>query len=535
MEQLCKTHQLLAEQDRLVRVPFLIKGRLVVPPALSRAQVEAAFALQDADCRYLKLLQAQVIRQPVIDRRTMQYTGEDLYLVMPEIQPYSLVETDFDALVDGPYRLSVEEVVQYLVAVASAWKASGEVIARVREMTRLTSDQPDLFIDGAFIGLQAGFDPGAARQMIDRELSFWGFPGSQLLDGWVKVDAGAVPGWAAWLAQPGASGRMQALPVQLRALPTRQLHITAGNAPEVPVISALRAILTKSAVVIKSPADCILSGALMALAAAEAVPDHPLTRHLSVVYWHGGDESVERILFSPGAFDRVVVWGAPEAVNSVQSRALFTRVIALNPRYGLSLIGRQAFSADLQPVAWQAALDSMIYNQKACNAALVHYVEGSPEQALQYARCLQEALAGWDESAPQFIPPAVRGLLKRLQRGKYARSTWLVNERHGAFSSGVVLMDDEFDILDHPMCRLVVVRRLDDLRGALRYLHPGVSTVGIFPEEQRLALQDAIAARGVSSILPLGQCDVHFPGQPHDGMVVLSQLVDWKIGSGPGS
>ena len=89
-------------------------------------------------------------------------------------------------------------------------------------------------------------------------------------------------------------------------------------------------------------------------------------------------------------------------------------------------------------------------------------------------------------------------------------------------------MPDEFDVLDHPSCRLVVVRPVPDLDAALRYLHPGVSAVGVYPEERRLHLRDSIAGRGVSSILPLGCCEQVFAGIPHDGMLVLSQLVDWK-------
>ena len=139
-------------------------------------------------------------------------------------------------------------------------------------------------------------------------------------------------------------------------MPTRQLHITAGNAPEVPLISALRAVLTKSAAVIKLPYGATLTGALFSLAAAAATPEHPITQNLSMVYWPGGDESIENILFMPDAFDRIVVWGSPETVASVQSRALFTRTIYLNPRYGVSLIGREAFSGNLEEVAAKASM-----------------------------------------------------------------------------------------------------------------------------------------------------------------------------------
>jgi hypothetical protein len=61
------------------------------------------------------------------------------------------------------------------------------------------------------------------------------------------------------------------------------------------------------------------------------------------------------------------------------------------------------------------------------------------------------------------------------------------------------------------MSRLVVVRPVPKLEEALNYLSRYVSTAGIYPEERRLELRDRIAARGVSSVLPLGSCDPH-PG-----------------------
>jgi hypothetical protein len=304
------------------------------------------------------------------------------------------------------------------------------------------------------------------------------------------------------------------------------LHITAGNSPEVPAASLLRAILTKSAAVIKLPFGATLTGSMLGVAMA-ALPDHPLTQNMSLVYWQGGDESIENPLFRPESFDRIVVWGGPQAVVSIQSRAVYTRTVCFNPRYGVSLIGREAFSGGLEEVGLKASADSMIYNQKACTASLVHYIEGSEEQAGQYAEVLREILHRWDIGVPQFILPHARGQLKRMKRGKYSNARWFLNEKEGEFVSGV-LVTDEFDILNHPLCRLVVVRRVDNLTDALRYLHNGVSTAGVYPEERRLALRDAILARGVSSVFPLGQCERMYSGMPHDGMPVLSQLVDWK-------
>ncbi|MBN1891074.1 MAG: hypothetical protein JW850_23965 [Thermoflexales bacterium] len=539
MERLCQEHGVLIEHDGVVRVPFLVKGELIAPPAITRAEIEAAFAQAEADASYVKTARAQLVRERVIDRTTMRYTGDYLYQVLPPLNPLDVIETDFAKLVRGPYALTVAEILQYLQAIAEALSQGGETAARALELCRRTSEHPDLYLDGAFAAMQTGLDVQAARYAIDNELAVWGMAGSKFLDGWVELPSTVIPGlvplFAQMLPDAAACQPMPDAKPLLRAMPTRQLHITAGNAPEVPMISALRLILTKSAGVVKAPFGTTIPGALLALAAVSAAPEHPLTQHISLVYWQGGDESIESVLFGPGAFDRIVVWGAPDAVASVQSRAVFTKTICFNPRYGISMIGKECFSADatflnVASVAFAAAMDALIYNQKACTASQVQYVEGTQEQVEVFADHLARILAQWDTLAPQFVPPARRGQIKRMQRGRYARAKWLVNSQEGEFASGVVVMPDEFNVLDHPMCRLTVVRRVDDLGAVLPYLHQGVSMVGVYPEERRVELRDLILARGVSSVLPLGQCERFFPGGPQDGMFVLNQLVDWKNG-----
>jgi len=507
LERRIKDLNLLHNDNGVIRVPFLIKGKLIAPPEISRDDLETCFAGADTEVRHLKLQKAQIIREPIIDRSDMKYTGEFLYQIMPLVNSQDLIETNINKLVNGPYNLPVDSILDYLESVKAFFEHNPVLVRQVMEMSRMTSEFPDSFIDSWLTSIYQFIDRKMAREMIDSELTFWGKRGSALLNGWVEV----APSFS------------------VRAMPTRQLHITAGNTPEVPVVSALRAILTKSAAVIKMPFGATLTGSLIAVAIS-SLPQHPVTPNLSLVYWQGGDESIENILFAPNAFDRIVVWGSPDTVNSVHTRVEYTRTVLFNPRYGVSLIGREAFSDDLEKAAELAAADSMIYNQKACNSSLVHYVEGTEEQANLYAGLLGQILRKWDEVRPQFISPSIRGQIKRMRIGKYSNSRWYVNEKEGEFTSGVVVMPDEFDIFDHPMCRLIIVRCIEDLSIALKYIHPGISTVGVYPEERRLKLRDMISAKGASNVLPLGHCERIFAGMPHDGMLVLSQLVDWKNG-----
>jgi hypothetical protein len=514
MKKLCSLNNLLKCEDFLVRVPFLVKGNLVTPPVITRSQIESAFKQFDGKNTCIHLAGAQVLREPIIDRDTMRYTGDYIYQIMPQVNAPDLIETDFDKLASGLYSLNVEDILCYLENILDTILGSSRLLENILETLRLTSDLPDAFLCEWAASLTSSFDRQTALHIIDSELSYMGQPGSTFLDGWVE-------------AYSDNGDREKPC---IRAMPTRQLHITAGNAPEVPVVSILRAVLTKSAAVIKLPYGATLTGALLSLAAAAGAPDHPITKNLSIVYWPGGDESIENVLFGPHSFDRIVIWGSPDAVSSVRSRTPFTKVTSFDPRYGVSLIGREAFENDIEGAVERTASDIMMYNQKACTSSLVQYVEGSLEQAEHFAKLLAAALEQHNIKAPGFTPPSATGQIKRMRRGKYAAGTWYINNYMGNYSSGIMVIPGEFDILDHPMCRLAIVRPVSSLDYALKYMSQNVSTAGVYPENRRLALRDRILARGVSNVLPLGECGKAYPGMPHDGVLALNELVDWKIG-----
>jgi len=244
---------------------------------------------------------------------------------------------------------------------------------------------------------------------------------------------------------------------------------------------------------------------------------------------------VEDVFFGPEAFDRIVIWGAPDAVASVKRRALFTKLVTLNPRYGMSWIGREAFeNDDYKEAARRGAVDTMIWNQKACIASSVHYVEGDDEQVMAYARAVQKELAEWDRVAPNFLDPAAQGQIRRLRRGKLLNAQWLANKqnegdkKNEGVSSVVIVVRGGFDMMDHTLSRMVIVRQVSRLEDALPFLNESVSTVGVFPESRRMELCDRILARGVSTSYPLGMGDRMSTGLAHDGMKVYSELMDWK-------
>ncbi len=515
------------DPEGIVPVPILVKGEMRRPPSLSLGTLQDA--ARDAPAgpggdRRFRCAGAQVLQLA-----PKQDSGP--FLLLPDFDPRDLLEEDAGALSRGLYALPFREVMAYVGALREVLRSAAEAARRATAFTQATSAQHGGEIRLLFEILPELFDPEALAEAVDRELGDGDASGRQYLDGWVAVTAPGTRGVTARQADAllGAPPSPPP-PLRVRAVPTRQLHVTAGNSPLLPLLSLLRAFATKGAAVVKSPAASTAPAALLALAMRAVDAAHPITRHTSLVYWPGGDRRFEDVLFAPGAFDRLVVWGSPETVRSVTARAPFIKTILLNPRYGLSFIGREPVSDAFAAAASRAAVDTLIADQKACTSSLVHFVEGTEDDALRYCRALQEALALWDRAFPRTLPERMVGLLRRLRRQELARAVWFENGPRGAPSSAVVLSPLPFDLSLHPLSRFVVVRRVDDLRDALPALHSGVSALGVYPEERRRDLLDEIAGRGVDKVFPLGEGERAYAGMPHDGMRIASELVRWCSG-----
>ena len=536
----------------LVRVPHLVRGRLVAPPAIGADEARAALAAAGPGATYARVAAregragAQVLRETLVDRATMRARADgDRVLVLPDVDAAALLYEDPGAERAALAAVPFERACALLEDVAEASAPEAPLGRRLRALVSETSDLADVLLDAALATNAAMLRGAAVREVVDRELGVGGVAGSRFLDGWVELDAAGFDGPTAEilteLERRGGGGGAPPARVRpaLRALPTLQIHVTAGNAPVVAPASAARILSTRSGGVVKLPSGAVLPGAALGPALAAAARAHPgaaaLAGGLSLVYWKGGDGCVEERLFEPTVFDRVVVWGAPDAVERIGALAgaAAIRTLTFNPRYGVSLVGREAF-ADARGVggpaaaARRAAADTVIWNQRACIASLVHYVESDEAGALRYAEALRDALAAADAVAPAAPAPAAAGWIQRLRRGALAGARWLpVGGAGRDLRAAVVVVPGPFDLEQHPLSRLVVVRRVDRLEEAVALCHRGVSTAGVYPEARRLALRDALAARGVSNVLPLGGCERAWAGMPHDGMRVLADLVDW--------
>src|SRR3546814_17079614 len=102
-----------------------------------------------------------------------------------------------------------------------------------------------------------------SRRMMERAC------GVEYLEGWVDQGPGSFPG----------------LTARTRAFGARCVHVIAGNAPIVSILTVIRNALTRSDAIIKLPSNDPLTTVALVRTMVEMAPDHPITRHISVAYW----------------------------------------------------------------------------------------------------------------------------------------------------------------------------------------------------------------------------------------------------------
>src|SRR3546814_6498321 len=82
--------------------------------------------------------------------------------------------------------------------------------------------------------------------------------------------------------------------------------VIAGNAPGISVQTMGGNAISRSDAIIKTPSNDPVTATAVARTMIDMDPDHPLTRHLSVAYWKGGDEEVEQFLYDPIGIEKIV-------------------------------------------------------------------------------------------------------------------------------------------------------------------------------------------------------------------------------------
>lgn len=414
------------------------------------------------------------------------------------------------------YAISFEEILDYLVELGKRLDFDGN--PHVREAFRLsciTSGLSESILRFHYSHLGGVFDRDEMRAMAERSC------GVDYLEGW--VDQGP--------------SRFTGLSARTRAFGARCVHVIAGNAPIVSILTVIRNALTRSDAVIKLPSNDPLTAVALVRTMVEMAPDHPLTRHVSVAYWKGGDAVVETAIYDPRGVEKIIAWGGFDSVKHI-TKYLQPGIdlITQDPKMSGTIIGREAFADEttLRSVARRLALDLGAQNQEGCVSARVVYVEsGTDDDGIERANRLGElAFAELQKLPPHLSTPhkAFDQALKaeidaaRLQDEDYRVYGGKANE--GALI--VSQTDDPVDFSRMLACRVGNIVPIDSFETAVRSVNAYTQTIGIFPEALKETLRDRLAFQGAQRLVSLGgAATMQHNMERQDAIEPVRRMVKW--------
>ncbi len=327
-----------------------------------------------------------------------------------------------------------------------------------------------------------------------------------------------------WVPKQDFTGRKS----YVRAFAPRLIHVLPGNSPGVAVKSIAQGAMVKAVNLFKmSSSDPFTTVAILrTMSAIDA--EHPIVKSMSAVYWRGGDDTVERVLYRPQYFDKIVAWGGGDAINNVVKYVgPGFQLVSFDPKTSISMVGREAFESEetLERIADLASMDVMTLNQEACVSSRFLYVEADQANADRFCeklhrRIAERAAASGDVRA---LDMDLREQIETLAMLDDDYRVW-----GKADGKGVVIRSDE-PVDFHPINKTANVVRVADLREAIKYVNVATQTVGFFPSNRMADYRDYLASGGAQRVVRLGEAGPSTIGNPHDAMYPLHRFVHWMV------
>jgi hypothetical protein len=444
------------------------------------------------------------VRGNLVEGDEVRHTSRDLgaEFVTPALDLDQIVtpRTELPPLLD----VKVEEIIDFLVETGHALALERNPhMQECLDLLSATNPLPRRVVENLY---------RSAPYLLERD-ALWSMVTSNF------ADPAALDGWVSRTDRDGNMGH-------IRAFPPRVIHMLAGNAPAGCIASIAQGALVKAVNLFKMPSSDPFTTVAVLRTMAEIDADHPVVRSMSAVYWSGGDESVESVLYRPLFFDRIVAWGGgPAIANVIKYLGPGIQLISFDPKSSISLVGREVFesAATMAEVAERVAEDTTIFNQEACLASRYVFIEGEREQVESFCMALAARLATDRDFASAEAPPLpadIRGEIEIAETmGEIA--TW------GGFDgSGLVVLSDR-PVDFHPTNKTSNVVMVSSLEDAVRYVNVATQTIGIYPWHRKVELRDRLASAGGQRVCRVGTANRHVAGSPHDAMYPLQRFVHW--------
>lgn len=460
-----------------------------------------------------------IIRGRIVDGDLAEFGGRngDLSFLTP--RPASIakmIPMGSPARLKDVHALKVDEIVDYLESLGRALSfESNRHLQEALELTIHTAPTTPSLVKHQYRRMSGLF----TREQVEDMVAAIGRP---YLDGWVEegVFSNGARRW-------------------VRAVGARTLHIIAGNSPMTTALTVLRNAVTRSDAVIKAPSNDPFTAIAVARTMIDMAPDHPITKHLSVAYWKGGDEAVESVLYQPHSFEKIIAWGGFASVKHVTKYIQpGLELISLDPKRSISIVGKEALAdeASMDEAAVRIAADFGGQNQEVCaNARVVYVISGSEDgdvaRVCELGDRVYKKLLGLPErmsTAPKF---GINRELKSLIDAASMQDDFyhVVGGRRDEGAVIVSKLAEPVDFATSLTNRVVNLVPVSSMSEILPRIDSYCQTIGVYPEALVPEIQDDVALAGGQRIVTLGFATSMLTGlgAPQDGLEPSRRMCKW--------
>ena len=306
-------------------------------------------------------------------------------------------------LMEDLYEISFEDILDYLAELGERLDIrKNDYLLEAREYSYATAPTTKPIMDSFFHDMPFMFDKERIRGMVEFTIG--------------------IPYLESWVSKAINGSQRRAFAPTARAA----LHIVAGNGPVLGALTILRGAVTRGDTIIKVPSNDPFTTGAIARTMVDMAPDHPITKHLAVAYWRGGDEALESKIYQPHNIEKICAWGGFASVKHVTKYIQpGIELISLDPKRSASIVGGEALENErvMQETANRIATDVATGNQTACSACRMVYVtcgtdDDGVEKLKKLGRLTYEAMLRLPEALttkPKRYDPELRRQVDTLR------------------------------------------------------------------------------------------------------------------------
>ncbi|MCB2073553.1 MAG: long-chain-fatty-acyl-CoA reductase [Novosphingobium sp.] len=464
-----------------------------------------------------------VIRGQVIDSDLVEFGGRggDISFLAPD--PHKIIDRlplGSPSKLDDLYRISFDEILDYLEELGRQLAFDrNEHMQEACELSYGTAPVTPPILRSLYQSMPAMFERERIRTWCETSVPI------PYLEGWVETQANGFD-------------------VAVRAYGSRCLHVVAGNAPSIGAVSVMRGAVTRGDTIIKAPSNDPFTTGAIARTMCDFAPDHPITKHVSVAYWRGGDEEFESRLYQPHNIEKIVAWGGFASVKHVTKYIQpGLELISLDPKRSAAVVGADALESSqmLEEAAARIATDVGAVNQNACaSCRLVYVMCGTDDDGIatlsKLGKLVYEKMMGLPpdlSTKPKSYDPSLKADVDALR----LMDDWY-EVIGGEDGEGAVIVShtpeavDFADALDDRTVNLIPVDTMDEILDAVDAY---TQTVGVFPHELIGELRHKMSLHGAQRFVSLGYA-FNGPGVigPQDAIEPVRRMCKWIVVETPG-